>query len=50
MIEMRFQQTEVVDRDRLCAYERRIGEPRIGRTVEVWLGCGAKQEASGVEL
>ena len=50
MIEMRFQQTEVVDRDRLHAYARRIGKPRIGRAVVVWLACSAEQEGAGVEL
>lgn len=50
MIEMRFQQTEVVDRDRLHAYARRIGKPRIGRAVAVWLACSAEQEGAGVEL
>ena len=45
MTEMRFQQTEVVDRDRLHAYTRRIGKPRIGRAVDVWLACSAEQEA-----
>ena len=50
MIEMRFQQTEVVDRDRLHAYARRIGKPRIGRAVAMWLACSAEQEGAGVEL
>ena len=50
MTEMRFQQTEVVDRDRLHAYTRRIGKPRIGRAVDVWLACSAEQEDAGVEL
>ena len=50
MIEMRFQQTEVVDRDRLLAYAQRTGKPRIGRAVDVWLTCSAEQDAMGVEL
>ena len=49
MIEMRFQQTEVVDRDRLRADAQRIGKPRILRAVDVWLACSAEQDA-GVEL
>ena len=49
MIEMRFQQTEVVDRDRLRADARRFGKPRILRAVDVWLACSAEQDA-GVEL
>jgi hypothetical protein len=47
--EMRFQQTEIVDRDRLRAFAERIGKPRIMRAVEVWLACSADQDA-GVEL
>ena len=50
MSEMRFQQTEVVDRDRLQAYTRRIGKPRLRRAVEAWLACSAEQEGAGVEL
>ena len=45
MIEMRFQQTEVVDRDRLRAYAEHIGKPRILRAVDVWLACSAEQDA-----
>ena len=48
MIEMRFQQTEVVDRNRLRAYAQRIGKPRVLRAVDVWLACSAEQDA-GVE-
>ena len=50
MIEMRFQQTEVVDRGRLRAFAQRIGKPRIQRAVEVWMACSAEQEDAGVEL
>ena len=51
MTEMRFQQTEVVDHDRLRAFAHRIGKPRIGRAVDTWLACSsAEQEADGVEL
>ena len=40
----------VVDRDRLRAFARRIGKPRIGRAVDTWLACSVEQEAEGVEL
>ena len=50
MTEMRFQQTDIVDRDRLRAFAHRIGKPRIGRAVDTWLACRAEQEAEGVEL
>ena len=50
MIEMRFQQTEVVDRGRLRAFAQRIGKPRIHRAAEVWMACSAEQEDAGVEL
>ena len=50
MTEMRFQQTDLVDRDRLCVFARRIGKPRITRAVDTWLACSAEQEAEGVEL
>ena len=49
MTEMRFQQTDIVDCERLRAFAHRIGKPRIGRAVEVWLACSAEQDA-GVEL
>ena len=51
MIEMRFQKTELVGRDRLRAFAQRIGKPRIQRAVEVWMACSAEQEdVAGVEL
>ena len=50
MTEMRFQQTDLVDRDRLRDFAHRIGKPRIGRAVDVWLACSAAQQAEGVEL
>ena len=50
MIEMRFQQTEVVERERLHAYTRRIGRPRIARAVDVWLECSSEQGDAGVDL
>ena len=49
MIEMRFQQTEVVDRRRLEAYARRMGKPRILRAVRVWRECCDAPE-DGVDL
>ena len=49
MIEMRFQQTEVVDRRRLEAYARRMGRPRILRAVRVWRECCDAGE-DGVDL
>ena len=48
MAEMRFQQTDVVDGDRLRGHARRIGKPRILRAVDVWLQCSADQETAGV--
>ena len=36
MAEMRFQQTELFDRDRLGALARRMGKPRILHAVRVW--------------
>ena len=50
MAEMRFQQTDLVDRDRLRAYAERIGKPRILRAVDAWLVCIAEHEDAGVEL
>ena len=50
MAEMRFQQTDLVDRDRLCALAQRIGKPRIGRAVDVWLACAGQEGDAGVEL
>ena len=49
MIEMRFQQTGVVDRRRLQAYARRMGKPRILRAVQVWRECCDAPE-DGVDL
>ena len=49
MIEMRFQQTGVVDRRRLQAWARRMGKPRILRAVRVWRDCCDAQE-DGVDL
>ena len=49
MIEMRFQQTGVVDRRRLQAYGRRMGKPRILRAVQVWRECCDAPE-DGVDL
>lgn len=49
MIEMRFQQTGVVDRRRLQAYARRMGKPRILRAVRVWRECCDAGE-DGVDL
>ena len=48
--EMRFQQADLVDHGRLRALAQRIGKPRIGRAVDMWLACSAEQEADGVEL
>ena len=39
MIEMRFQQSEVVDLSRLQAYAQRMEKPRISRAVQVWREC-----------
>ena len=49
MVEMRFQQTGVVDRHRLEAYARRMGKPRILRAVQVWRECCDAPE-EGVDL
>ena len=50
MIEMRFQQTGMVDRRRLQAYAQRMGKPRILRAVQVWRECCDAREEDGVEL
>ena len=50
MIEMRFQQTEGIDRQRLQAYAERMGKPRILRAVEVWQKCCGASEDGGVDL
>ena len=50
MIEMRFQQTGMVDRRRLQACAQRMGKPRILRAVQVWRECCDAQEEDGVEL
>ncbi len=49
MIEMRFQQTGMVDRRRLQAYAQRMGKPRILRAVQVWRECCDARE-DGVDL
>ncbi len=49
MIEMRFQQTGMVDRHRLQAWARRMGKPRILRAVQVWRECCDARE-DGVDL
>jgi len=49
MLEMRFQQTGLVDRHRLQAWARRLGKPRILRAVQVWRECCDAQE-DGVDL
>ena len=49
MVEVRFQQTEVVDRRRLEAYAQRMGKPRILRAVQVWRECCDARE-DGVDL
>ena len=49
MVEMRFQQTALVDQRRLQDYARRMGKPRILRAVQVWRECcGAPED--GVDL
>ncbi len=50
MVEMRFQQSEVVDRHRLQAYALRMGKPRILRAVQVWRDCCDPPEEGGVDL
>ena len=49
MIEMRFQQTGMVDRRRLQAHAQRMGKPRILRAVQVWRECCDARE-DGVDL
>lgn len=49
MLEMRFQQTGMVDRPRLQAYAQRMGRPRILRAVQVWRECCDARE-DGVDL
>lgn len=50
MIEMRFQQTELFDYDRLAALARRMGRPRILRAVRVWRACCSRNGDDGEEL
>ena len=50
MIEMRFQQQEVVDRHRLQAWARRMGKPRILRAVRIWRECCDASDDEGVDL
>ena len=49
MVEMRFQQTALVDQRRLQDYARRMGKPRLLRAVQVWRECCAVPE-DGVDL
>ena len=49
LIEMRFQQTGIVDRRRLEAYAQRMGKPRILRAVRAWRECCDAPE-DGVDL
>lgn len=50
MIEMRFQQTELLDLDRLDAFARRMAKPRILRAVRVWRECCYLSDDEGEEL
>jgi len=48
MTEMRFQQTDLINRDLLQSYAARMGKPRISRAVETWLQAG--NDEGSVEL
>ena len=50
MLEMRFQQTALVDRRRLRDGARRMGKPRVLRAVQVWHECCDGREEDGVDL
>ena len=50
MIEMRFQQAGIVDRERLQGYAQRMGKPRLLRAVQVWRACCDAPDDDGVEL
>ena len=50
MIEMRFQQTELLDLDRLAAFARRMAKPRILHAVRVWRECCYLPDDEGEEL
>ena len=49
MVEMRFQQSEVIDRHRLQDYALRMGKPRLLRAVQEWRDC-CDPPAGGVDL
>ncbi len=48
--EMRFQQTQAVDRNRLKTYARRMNKPRIIRAVENWIKVTDCEDYGDVEL
>lgn len=50
MIEMRFQNWEVVDQGRLAKYAERFGSPRLRRAADVWLRVAASEQEGWVEL
>ena len=50
MIEMRFQQAGIIDRQRLQDYAQRMGRPRILRAVNVWRECCDAPDDDGVDL
>ncbi|MDE2906868.1 MAG: hypothetical protein OXQ28_12395 [Acidobacteriota bacterium] len=50
MIEMRFQQSDGVDQNRLLACAQRMGKPRILRAVQVWRECCDGSQDEGVDL
>ncbi len=50
MVEMRFQQTDLIDRELLHTYAERMGKPRILRAVGVWLRTCDEENKGGVEI
>ena len=50
MTEMRFQQTNLINRDLLQTYAGRMGKPRISRAVETWLRSSDEEDEGSVEL
>jgi predicted transcriptional regulator of viral defense system len=50
MTEMRFQNTEVVDRSRLNDYAKRYQSPRLVRAAHLWAALADKEEDGMIEL
>jgi predicted transcriptional regulator of viral defense system len=50
MVEMRFQQMEIINRNLLEEYSKRMGKPRVTRAVETWIQFSDEEKEGAVEL